>query len=336
MPRSPRARPRSRCAEFVVSACLALCVHAAQAGPAGAECAQDDSVYPPWQRGTSQQSLERGLEFTVPDADNLADFHGDPGRPLLVLYVGGNYFFALAPLVQAFEALHPQLRGRLYWETLPPGLLVEQIKAGGRISVGNMSWTAKADVYLAGLQAVQRQIDAGLLTGPPVPYVTNTLTIMVPLGNPAHVVGLADLGRPGLRLAMPNPEFEGVAQQIRAALEKAGGADLARTVYETKVRDGTTRLTRIHHRQTPLWLMQCKAQAGVTWKSEAIFQEEIGHPIAHVDIPEKENTTGIYAGALVKNAPHAQAGREWLDFIRSPQALSIFARYGFRPYAASE
>jgi molybdate transport system substrate-binding protein len=311
---------------------LALSAGPAMTAPTPDPCALQDSVYPPWQHGANNDATDRGLEFTVPDADNLADFHGDPHEPALALYVGGNYFFAMAPLVQAFEARHPEYRGRLYWETLPPGLLVQQIKAGGRVTVGNMTWTVKPDVYLAGLQAVQREIDAGLLTGPAVPYVTNTLTIMVPKGNPARIAGLADLGRPEVRLAMPNPEFEGVAQQIRASLEKAGGEALATAVYDTKVRDGTTRLTRIHHRQTPLWLMQCRAQAGVTWTSEAIFQEQVGHPIEHVDIPEAQNTSGVYAGALVRHAPHAPAGRAWLDFLHSPEALATFERYGFRPY----
>lgn len=292
-------------------------------------------MYPPWQHGANNDAIDRGLEFTVPDADNLADFHGDPGAPLLVLYVGGNYFFAMAPLVHAFEERYPQYKARLFWETLPPGLLVQQIRAAGRVTVGNMSWTVKPDVYLAGLQLVQSQIEAGLLSGPAVPYVTNTLTIMVPRGNPARVRGLVDLGRPDIRLAMPNPEFEGVAKQIRESLEKAGGAALADAVYGTKVRDGTTLLTRIHHRQTPLWLMQCKAQAGVTWKSEAIFQEEIGHPLEHVEIPATQNTSGVYAGALVRNAPHAQAAHDWLEFLRSPQSLAIFKRYGFQTYVPS-
>jgi hypothetical protein len=56
-------------------------------------------------------------------------------------------------------------------------------------------------------------------------------------------------------------------------------------VYGTKVADGSTVLTHIHHRQTPLWIMQGKAQAGVTWQSEAMFQEQAQHPISHVDIP---------------------------------------------------
>src|ERR1700735_1781986 len=112
---------------------------------------------------------------------------------------------------------------RVYWEPIPPGLLVEQIKAGGRITSGNMTWTAKADAYFAGLKAVNTLIDKGLLTGPAVPYVTNKLAIMVRKDNPKQISRLADLARPDLRLAMPNPEFEGVARQIKASLDKAGG-----------------------------------------------------------------------------------------------------------------
>jgi molybdate transport system substrate-binding protein len=161
--------------------------------------------------------------------------------------------------------------------------------------------------------------------------VTNTLTIMAPAGNPGHVKGLSDLARPDLHLAMPNPEFEGIAWQIEASLRKAGGDELSTAVYKTKIADGSTVLTQIHHRQTPLFLMLGRAQAGVTWQSEAIFQEQVGNPITHIDIPSAQNTTAIYAGAEVKGAAHPEAAQLWLSFIRSPTAFSIFERYGFKP-----
>jgi ABC-type molybdate transport system substrate-binding protein len=200
----------------------------------------------------------------------------------------------------------------------------------------DMTWTAKPDAYLAGLKKVDESIASGLLVGPAVPYVTNTLAIMMPKDNPAHITGLADLGKPGVRLAMPNPEFEGIARQIQESLEKAGGSALADMVYKTKVTDGSTVLTHIHHRQTPLFLMQGLADAGVTWQSEAMFQEQAGHPITHVDIPADQNTTAIYAGAVVKGAPHPQAARLWLSFIHSEPALTIFERYGFKRYIAGD
>jgi molybdate transport system substrate-binding protein len=289
-------------------------------------------IFPPWQHGANNDAVHRGVEFTVPQIDDLADFHGSLTDPKLVLYVGGNYFFAMAPLVQAFERQHPEYEGHIYWETIPPGLLIEQIKAGGTVTSGNMTWTVKADAYFAGLKKIQQYIAEGLLVGPAVPYATNTLTIMVPKNNPAHVTGLADLGKPGIRLAMPNPAFEGVARQIKASLAKAGGPALVTTVYDTKVHDGSTILTRIHHRQAPLFLMQGRAEAGVTWQSEALFQEQAGNPISHVGIPPDQNATAIYAGAQVADAAHPQAAKAWLAFLRGPEALAILGRYGFKPY----
>lgn len=320
-----------RCAAIGVAAALVFALPAA----AQSQRAKED-VFPPWQKGANNDVAERGLEFTVPGVDDLADFHGNPVDAKLVLYVGGNYFFAMAPLVAEFERERPEYKGRLYWETIPPGLLVKQIKAGGTITVGNMTWTAKPDAYFAGLAKVKQYIDEGLLVGPAVPYVTNTLTIMIPKGNPAHVTGLADLGRPEIRLVMPNPEFEGIARQIEAALGKAGGDALVAAVYDTKVKNGTTILTHIHHRQSPMFLMQGRADAGVTWQSEAVFQEKIGHPIGHIEIPASQNSSAIYAGAEVKGAPHPDAAKAWLAFIHSGPALAIFERYGFKAYHPSD
>ena len=107
---------------------------------------------------------------------------------------------------------------------------------------------------------------------------------------------------------------------------------MVKSVYEDKVASGATILTHIHHRQTPLFLMQGLADAGMTWTSKAIFQEQVGHPIGHVKIPAADNTVAIYAGTVVKGAVHPQAAQAWLDFIQSPEALAIFEKYGFKPY----
>ncbi len=295
-----------------------------------------EAAYPPWQNGRNNDASPRGFTFTVPEVDNLPDLHGSPQFARLVIYVGGNYYFAMAQLVERFEKLHPEFKGKLYWETLPPGLLVHQMRAGGRITVGNMTWVAPPDVYLAGAKRVQATIDEGLALPPMVKYATNTLTIMVPRGNPAGVKSLGDLGADGIKLVMPKPEFEGVARQIQASLEKAGGQALVDKVYKTKVEAGTTRLTQIHHRQSPLLLMTGRAEAGVTWKSEAIFQEEIGNPIEDVDIPADQNATGIYAGAVVKGAAHPKAAKMWLDFLKSDAGQQVFHHFGFKSWSEDQ
>jgi ABC-type molybdate transport system substrate-binding protein len=310
----------------------------AQAAPAGTPADRLDAmeaIVPPWQHGDDGGGVTaRGLAFTVPPVDVLADFHGSLDNPQLVLFASGNYFFALGQLVNAFGDANPQYRGRVFYETLPPGLLLRQMDAGGTVTSGNMTWTVKPDVFMAELAASTELVRSGRLAAPIVTFATNDLTIMVSAGNPAHVASLADLAKPGLALAMPNPEFEGVARQIRASLVKAGGEVLAETVYGKKVRDGETVLTRIHHRQTPLFLLQHLVQAGVTWRSEALFQEEVGNAISHVDIPTELNTLANYSAALVTGAPHPDAARAWLDYLDSDAAFRILQRYGFRRFAA--
>ena len=112
-----------------------------------------EAIYPPWQRGDGSDVANRGFEFAVPTADVLADFHGSLDNPQLVLFASGNYFFALGQLVTAFGDAHPRYRGHVFYETLPPGLLLKQMDAGGTVTSGNMTWTVKPDVFLAELAA---------------------------------------------------------------------------------------------------------------------------------------------------------------------------------------
>ncbi len=320
---------------LTAAALLAAPLAPALAAPPGSPAARLEAAEaqsPPWQSGQNNDTADKGLVFTVPPADVMADFHGSLDAPALVLYASGNYFFAMAGLVQAFGDANPAYRGHVFYETLPPGLLLKQMAAGGTITSGNLTFTVKPDIMMAEQRASEAWVKDGRLVAPVVSFATNDLTIMVPKDNPAHITGLADLARPDLALVMPNSAFEGVAQQIRASLVKAGGEALAKAAYETKVADGTTVLTRIHHRQTPLLLMQGLGQAGVTWTSEAIFQEQQGHPIGHVAIPADQNTRAIYSAAQVAGAPHVAAAQAWLAFIASDTAFAILARYGFQRY----
>jgi ABC-type molybdate transport system substrate-binding protein len=305
------------------------CTAAAPEGSPAARLRAAEAQFPPWQNGRNDDALQKGVIFTVPPGDDMADFHGSLDDPALVLYVSGNYFFAAAGMVQAFGEAYPAYRGRVFYETLPPGLLMQQLQAGGTITSGNLTFTVKPDVMMAEQRASEAWVKEGRLIAPVVSFATNDLTIMVPAGNPAHIAGLADLARPDLAIIMPNPEFEGVARQIRASLVKAGSDALAQAVYETKVADGMTVLTHIHHRQTPLFLMQGLGQAGVTWRSEAIFQEQLGHPITHVDIPAEQNSRAVYSAAMVAGAPHPDAARAWMTFVHSDAAFAALAPDGF-------
>jgi ABC-type molybdate transport system substrate-binding protein len=284
---------------------------------------------PPWSKGANAPAAQNSYVFDVRDVDNVPDLHGNPTGAKLVIFIAGNEFFVLPQLIAAFERRHPELTGRIFYETLPPGILLKQIAAGNAITLGNLTIQAKPDVYQAGVPVLREMEQQGRVKGV-VTYATNDLEIMVREGNPKGIKSLVDLGRPKIRLSMPNPQWEGVANQIGDSLRKAGGEKLYQSVYFDKVKDGETVLTEIHHRQTPMRIMTGQADAGVTWASEVRFQESIGNPIAGVVIPANQDTTAIYGGGIMADAPHADVAAEWLAFLKTDEAQAAYHKYGFR------
>jgi ABC-type molybdate transport system substrate-binding protein len=287
-------------------------------------------MFPPWSGGANNPALDKGYEFRVPDIDNVPDLHGNPNQALLVLFVGGNQFMVMPELIRAFEAEHPELRGHIFYETLPPGILRKQIVANGIVTLGNFTLQVQADIYEAGSNAVD-EMEKAQIVERPVLYATNDLEIMVRKGNPLNVRSLSDLGRARIKLSMPNPEWEGVAAQIAIAMQKTGGPALVDRVMKQKFSDGSTFLTQIHHRQTPMRILSGQSDAGVTWASEINFQEKIGNPVAGVKIPQAQNTNATYAAAMLKNAPHRETALAWLSFLGTPAAQKAYAAFGFRP-----
>jgi ABC-type molybdate transport system substrate-binding protein len=260
--------------------------------------------------------------------DQVLDLHGNPCDAQLVIFAAGNQFMVMPALLRAFQARHPEI-GRVYYETLPPGIVVDQVY-GGDLRVGNLLVSAKADVLLAGPNGMRRLHNAGYVRSW-TPYASNELAIMVRKGNPLKVQSLTDLGRNDVRVVMPNPKWEGVAEQVEGAYAKAGGATLVHEIMLTKVANGTTILTRIHHRQTPLYLMESKADAGPVWISEALYAERIGEPLTFVRIPPSENVTAGYDAAVLRDAPHAAAARAFVEFLATPEARAIYESFGFGP-----
>ena len=267
------------------------------------------------------------LNFTIRGVDDNMDLHGDPTDAELVIFAAGNQWMVMPDLIAAFQTLHPEVR-RVFYETLPPGVLANQMVPGTSIRVGELVLDVRADVYLAGARRMAREKTLGFVRNGE-PYATNVLAIMVRAGNPKRVENLKDLGRNDVRVAMPNPQTEGVARQIEAAYRAAGGSALDETIMETKLRDGTTMLTRIHHRETPIWILEGKADAGPVWLSEALYQERIHSGLETIRIPAKDNHLATYEAAVTTYAPHAASANAFVEFLTSDTAQAIYRSYGF-------
>jgi len=292
--------------------------------PLTASLAAGEDRNPPWLEPPGP-----GKQFTVPEVDNVPDLHGDVNDPQLVIFFSGNQFMVTHDLVDAFRSRYPEYK-RIYFQTIPPGIALEQIEQGALI-MGNLRITLRPDVVTAGRERIDQLQNEKNWFRKTVDYARNRLAIMVADDNPENVRGWSDLARKDVTVAMPNPEWEAITQKIEEAMRSAGGDDLVRQVMEKKKAAGTTLLTSIHHRQTPLWIMNKKADAGPVWITEVLFQKRIGHPIGLVGVPEEHNVVSTYTAASMHQAPHPEAAERFLDFISSETAQQIYREYGFLP-----
>jgi ABC-type molybdate transport system substrate-binding protein len=184
----------------------------------------------------------------------------------------------------------------------------------------------KPDIYTAEKSMIDQM---AALFSDTAAYANNKLAIMVPKGNLKKIKGLKDLGRKEVRVSMPNPEWEGIGKRIEEACTKAGGEALKKMIMETKVSDSSTYLTQIHHRESPMRILYKQSDAAPVWFSEAYYQQMIGHPIEMVVIPDDENINATYMAGLMKNAPHPQAAKDFMNFLVSPAAKAVYIKYGF-------
>lgn len=282
--------------------------------------AQQNHRYdPPWNIPPSST-----VNFTVPGINNVPDLFGDIEHPQLVVFFAGNQFMCIDELINGFKKKYPQY-DRIFAETLPPGILAQQIE-GGSLTLGNLRITHKPDVYTAGKGRITQMKDYFDRTEV---YAYNKLALMVPKGNPKNIKGMKDLGQQALRISMPNPAWEGVGKQIEAAYVKAGGKPLHQMIMEKKVADSSTYLTRIHHRESPMRILYGQSDVAPVWYSEAYYQQMIGHPIEMITIAEEQNIRATYMAGKLKQAPHPEAATDFMDYLSSNEAKFIYKKYGF-------
>jgi molybdate transport system substrate-binding protein len=265
-------------------------------------------------------------QFSAPGADEILDIHGNPVDPDLVIFAAGNQWFVMPDLLAAFKRAYPDVHN-VFYETLPPGVISSQIVAGG-LQVGELTLTLHGDALMT-VPAQMSMLQSKGLAGASGAYARNDLAILVQSGNPLKIASMRDLGRPGVRVAMPNPKTEGIAKQIESAYHKAGGDALDRAIMVTKVAAGTTIITSIHHRETPAWLLSNRVDAGPVWKSEATYQGKIGSGLVTIELAPGENDSETYVTAALRGAPHPVAAREYVAFLHSAAAHAVYRSYGF-------
>ena len=282
------------------------------------------------------KKTEDRLAMPVIPADRGDDLHNleIAGSADLVLFVAGNQFMVMDELIHVFQETHPDVK-KIFYETLPPGLELKQILAGGALFRDGVI-DVTPDVYASvTMKAMERLEEQGLIEkGAYFLYLHNRIVFMVPESNPAKVNAIADLGRDEVRISQPNPEYEDIAYYIIDMYRQAGGDTLVHRIMEEKRAEGTTILTVVHHRETPLRITKGTVDVGPVWATEVIHARQSQLPVDVVEPGETfdQRDKINYYMCKLKNAAHSDNAEKFLDFVKSPRAQGIYAAHGFLPH----
>jgi ABC-type molybdate transport system substrate-binding protein len=249
----------------------------------------------------------------------------------LILWLAGNQFFAMDDVISAYQKQHPDTSVGLI--TLPPGLLLQAIKAGGWTYADN-NYRGLPDVYASVSLGHLKHLKASGMMDSYSVYIHNELQIMVAKGNPKKITGVQDLARSDVRTSMPNPINEGIMQfYIRKVLERHGiwqTISGGKECLQCQVTPNSW-FTAVHHRETPDRILADLSDAGMVWKTEVLAAEGRGAKIDAVALPAQDSLREevSYVIGMLMSAPHAEAAQAYLKFLNSPECQQTYAKYGF-------
>ena len=234
----------------------------------------------------------------------------EPTAAELVVFEAASLKDAFARLARRFEAEHP-------------GVKVVSNAAGSQELRAQIEHGALADVFAA---ADRKPMDAlatqGLVDGASV-FTCNQPVIVVRTALASSIKGLADLPRVD-RIVIGTPEVPIGAYTLQILARAAGayGADFPQR-FQAKVAS-----RELNVRQVLAKVVLGEADAAVVYRSDALAAAGKVQVIA---IPPALNVTAAYPIATLKNAPHAQLARQWLELVKSAAGTTALREAGFIP-----
>ncbi len=200
-----------------------------------------------------------------------------------------------------FEAAHPG--SKITFSFGSSATLAAQVTAG-----------APVDVFAAANESTMKTVsDAGQAVDAQ-PFVTNTLQIAVPPGNPAKITGLADFADAAKRIALCAPEVP--CGSAAEKVFKTAGVDAKPDTLETDVKAALQKV-RLG-----------EVDAALVYRTDVIAA---GDDVEGIDFPEAATAVNVYPISALTEAKNPELAAAFVDYVRGPEGQAVLTKAGFAP-----
>jgi len=224
---------------------------------------------------------------------------GTDGGGTVVVLAAASLQEAFTELGAAFESAHPGTTVRLGF-------------GGSADLAAQITQGAPADVFAAAAQANMDQVVAAGLASDPVVLARNRMGIATPPGNPAGIGSLADLARPGVKLALCQPQVP--CGFGAAAVFGKAGIHPEPVTWESDVKSVLSKVEL------------GEVDAGLVYVTDV---RSAGDKVTGIPIPDTWNAAADYPIARLSAAPNPAGAAAFVDFVLSPTGRAALTRLGF-------
>jgi molybdate transport system substrate-binding protein len=209
---------------------------------------------------------------------------------------------AFEPLVTQFAAAHP-------------GVTVTATYQGSRALATAVQAGTQGDLFAAEADPMAALATAGAVVSTTVQtFARNELEIVVPVGNPKGIQGLADLARPGVSVVLADVALP-AGKDARTALALAG----VRVTPKSSVPTVGLLMTTV---------LSGNADAGIAFHSDVVAG---GSAVTGVALPAGNRVDETYRIGVLRSAPNAAAASAFVQFVRSEPSRAVLSAAGFVP-----
>ena len=222
--------------------------------------------------------------------------------------IGNVNVFAAASLTETFTQIGKD------FEAANPRVTVKFNFAGSSALATQINTGAPADVFASASPTNMKTVtDAGNADGTPTTFVKNQLVIAVPKGNPKHIAGLADLTRPGVKVA----ECAAAVPCGAAAIKALAAAKVALKPV-TLEQDVKSALSKVKLGEV---------DAALVYRTDA---KAAASSVDGVEFPESAQAINLYPIVVLKNSTDQGAAQAFVAYVLSDKGMAVLTAAGFQ------
>jgi molybdate transport system substrate-binding protein len=223
-------------------------------------------------------------------------------REPLVVLAASSLTEAFAELEQTYEDDNPDIDVQVSYDS--SSVLAQQVLEG-----------APADVLATADEATMASVTDEGLAGP-VPFATNTLTLVTPPDDPGEVSGLADLGSGDVSFATCVPEAP--CGQAAEALLSLDGVEATPTTQQENVKAVLTQV------------LTGQVDAGLVYVTDA---QAAGEEVRTVPVDNASEVVNSYPISVLTESEQQEPAQKWVDLVVGRQGQQVLKSDGFGPAA---